>query len=250
MKAANGKAIAYRPDLPDEQGRQRCLLDVYAPDAPGDTRPVVVWFYGGGMTTGDRQWPGMFSGRDLVVVTPDYRLSPSVKAPAYIEDAAAAVAWTFKHIASFGGDDRRIFVAGGSAGAYLATMITMDPRWLAVHEVDAGRLAGLISMTGQMITHFTIRAERGIPESRPVIDELAPLFHVRADAPPVLLVTGDRELELPGRYEENAYFAAMMKSVGHRDITLHEMKGADHGAVEEAGRLLLLDFVGRLAGRP
>jgi hypothetical protein len=59
------------------------------------------------------------------------------------------------------------------------------------------------------------RAERGIEGTRPVVDDLAPLYHVRKDAPPLLLITGDRELEMLGRYEENAYLMRMMKVVGH-----------------------------------
>lgn len=60
-------------------------------------------------------------------------------------------------------------------------------------------------MSGQTITHLIIREEKGIPDTRPVVDSLAPLFHVRPDASPLILITGDRELELLGRYEENAY---------------------------------------------
>jgi len=51
----------------------------------------------------------------------------------------------------------------------------------------------------QVITHFTIRDERGIEETPAIMDALAPLFHVRKNAPPILLVTGDREKELMGR---------------------------------------------------
>ncbi len=121
-----------------------------------------------------------------------------MKAPEYIQDAAAAVAWTFKHIEQFGGSRQRIFVAGHSAGGYLTSMIGLDKRWLAAHQIDANALAGLISLSGQAITHFTVRAERGIEDKRPVIDDLAPLYHVRPDAPPLLLVSGDREKELLG----------------------------------------------------
>jgi len=52
------------------------------------------------------------------------------------------------------------------------------------------------------------------------VDDLAPLYHVRKDAPPLLLITGDRELEMLGRYKENAYLWRMMKVVGHTDTRL------------------------------
>jgi acetyl esterase/lipase len=166
-----------------------------------------------------------------------------VKSPVFIEDAAAAIAWTFKHIADFGGDPQRIFVSGHSAGAYLTLMCGLDKKWLAKHGVNADDLAGLIPLSPQVITHFTIRDERDIEETQPIIDDLAPLFHVRKDAPPILLVTGDRERELMGRYEECAYFWRMMKLTGHKDTMLHELDGFDHGKMPEPAFPLLLKFV-------
>jgi len=219
-------------------------LDLYHPEnAPGFA--TVVWLYGGGLVSGQRHVPAELKEQGLAVVAVDYRLHPQVRAPVYIEDAAAAVAWTFRHIASFGGDPARIFLAGASAGGYLAMLVGLDRRWLAACGESADRLAGVVALTGQMVTHFTVRAERGIPERQVVVDELAPLFHVRADAPPILLVTGDRELELLGRYEENAFFQRMLKVAGHTQNELHELKGRDHGGVEAPGHALLLDFVRR-----
>ena len=83
----------------------------------------------------------------------------------------------------------------------------------------------------------------GIGGKQPVIDSFAPLFHVRKDAPPLLLITGDRELELLGRYEENAYFWRMMQEVGHPDTTLRELEGFDHGKMPEPAFPLLLQFM-------
>ena len=91
----------------------------------------------------------------MIVVAPNYRLFPKVKSPVYIEDAAAAVAWVFENIETHGGDPRQIFVSGHSAGGYLTSMVGLDKRWLATHNVDANRIAGLIPFSGHTITHFT-----------------------------------------------------------------------------------------------
>jgi hypothetical protein len=104
-------------------------------------------------------------------------------------------------------------------------------------------IAGLIPLSPQVVTHFAIREERGIGEKQPIIDDLAPLFHVKSDAPPMLIVTGDREKELMGRYEENAYFWRMMKLAGHKDVTLHEIQGFDHGKMAEPAMPLVLRFI-------
>jgi acetyl esterase/lipase len=221
---------------------QRCRLDVYYP-ADIKAFATVVWFHGGGLTQGNRSVPEGLREKGIAVVSVNYRLSPKVKSPAYVEDAAAAVAWTFKNIQRFGGSTNRIFVSGHSAGGYLTSMIGLDKRWLAAHQIDADKIAGLIPYSGHTITHFTIRSERGIPGHRPVVDEMAPLYHVRKDAPPLLLITGDREMEYFGRYEETAYLWRMMQLVGHPDTKLHELQGFNHGQMAEPAHPLLLRFV-------
>lgn len=221
---------------------ERCRLDVYAPaDTNGFT--TVVWFHGGGLTGGSRFVPEPLKEKGIAVVAAGYRLSPQVKSPGYIEDAAAAVAWTFRNIEKYGGSTNRIFVSGHSAGGYLTLMVGLDKRWLAGQGVDADRIAGLVPFSGQCITHFTVRAERGIKDTQPIIDDLAPLYHVRKDAPPLVLITGDRSLELLGRYEENAYLWRMMGLAGHRETKLYELQGFDHGGMPEPAYPLLLRVV-------
>jgi acetyl esterase/lipase len=235
--------ILYReePEATDAM-KAACRLDLYYPE---DTRDfaTVVWIHGGGLTEGSRSIPEKLKSRGFAVATIDYRLSPGAKSPAYVEDAAAAVAWVFNNIGRYGGSADRIFLAGHSAGGYLTLMIGLDKHYLAAHGVDANRIAGLIPLSGQAITHFTVRKERGISDKQPVVDEMAPLYHVRGDAPPILLVTGDRELELLGRYEENAYLWRMLKISGHKETDLQELKGHNHGAMVEPGLDLLVPFV-------
>lgn len=222
----------------DEYMRQRCVLDIYYPEDAKDYA-TIVWFHGGGLTGGNKEIPDYLKEKGVCVVAPNYRLNPHVNSPKYIQDAAAAVAWVFKNIAAYGGDPSLIFVSGHSAGGYLASMVGLDTSWLNEHTIDANQIAGMIPFSGHTITHFTIRKERGIPGTQPVVDELAPLFHVRADAPPMLMITGDRELEMMGRYEENAYMMRMMKVAGHKQTRLLELDGYDHGMTEPAFPLLL-----------
>jgi acetyl esterase/lipase len=212
----------------DKYLAEKCLLDVYYPEKL-KRFATLVWFHGGGLSDGNKNLPAGLNLEDAAVVCVGYRLNPKVKCPVYIEDAAAAVAWVFHNIEKYGGDPRLIFVVGHSAGAYLTTMVGLDKKWLAVNHVDANRIAGLFSLSGNGVTHPTIRKEKGISELVPVVDEFAPLFHVRADAPPLILMTGDRELEYNGRYEENAYMARMMKLVGHKETKLFEFDGYGHG---------------------
>lgn len=225
--------------------KERCRLDVYHPKHIKHF-PTVVWFHGGGLKAGNRKVPEELREKGIAVVAVNYRLHPKVKSPAYIEDAAAAVAWTFRNIKKYGGSSKRIYVSGHSAGGYLTSMVGLDKRWLATHKIDPNAIAGLIPYSGHTITHFTVRKERGIDGKQPVLDDMAPLFHVRKDAPPLLLITGDRELELLGRYEENAYLWRMMQVVEHPDTKIMELDGYNHGQMAKPAHPLLLRFIKRI----
>lgn len=234
--------IAYRADQTDSYIAERCKLDVYAPHGVRNFA-TVIWFHGGGLTGGDKEIPNRLKNQGIAVVGATYRLSPKAKSPSYIEDAAAAVAWTVKNISTYGGSTKKIFVSGHSAGGYLASMVVLDKRWLKPYGIDPDSLAGLVPFSGQSITHFTIRKERGISERQAVVDDLAPVYHVRKDAPPILLISGDREKELYGRYEESAYFWRMLKEVGHPYVQLLELQGYDHGGMADPGFPLLINFM-------
>ena len=242
---ATKREILYRSesDLSDYMKTQ-CRLDLYYPTEKSDY-PTIVWFHGGGLKAGKRSIPKALTEKGVAIAAVSYRLHPKVKAPAYIEDAAAAIAWVFQNIEKYGGSPKRIFVSGHSAGGYLTSMVGLDKRWLAAHNIDANQIAGLMPCSGHTITHFTVRAERGIDGKQPILDDLAPLFHVREDAPPLLLITGDRELEMLGRYEENAYLWRMMQVAGHQHTTLHELDGYNHGQMAQPAFPLLLRFIER-----
>lgn len=229
---------AYRSEM--------CRLDVYYPEATKDF-PVVLWFHGGGLTGGRKEIPEDLKNRGFAVVGVGYRLSPVVRSEQCIKDAAAAIAWVFQHIREYGGDPKQIFVSGHSAGGYLAMMTALDKSYLGEHGVDADNIAGIVPFSGQAITHFNVRKEAGIQDTQPVIDRFAPLWHVRADAPPMLLITGDRDMEMLGRYEENAYLKRMMEISGHQHTELYELEGYGHNMVKPALPLLIREIRKRSA---
>ncbi len=224
------KDISYREQASDEYAQERCKVDLYYPSG-GSGYATVVWFHGGGLTSGSKFIPNELKNCGLAVVAVNYRLLPNCTLSDCIDDAAAAVAWTFREIGKYGGDTCKIFVSGHSAGGYLTNMIGLDKKWLQHYGVDADSIAGLIPFSGHAISHFAYREAKGMKSTQPSIDEFAPLFYVRADAPPLVIVSGDREMEMLGRYEENAYFWRMMKVVGHPYVYLYELGGYDHGSM-------------------
>ena len=245
------KNILYRDTSSkgfDNYAMERCRLDLYYP-VQDSSFATVVWFHGGGLSGGNRFIPEQLKEQGIAVVAVNYRLYPKILCPVYIEDAAAAVAWVFKNIQKYGGDPDMIFVSGHSAGGYLTSMVGLDKRWLDEYQIDSDNIAGLIPFSGHTITHFTVRKERGIPGDQPIIDEYAPLYHVRNDAPPLVLITGDRNLEMLGRYEENAYLMRMMKVSGHDKTTLYELQGFDHGGMAVPAYPLLLKHIREIVKR-
>lgn len=245
-------AIAASPhrtvrDIPytskeDAYSQERLKLDIHYPLDQKNCK-VVIWFHGGGLTGGNKEIPPALTDKGIVVVGVAYRLLPSITIDACIDDAAEAVAWVFKNIQRYGGNPASIYVSGHSAGGYLTMMLGLDKSWLARYGIDSDSIAALIPFSGQAISHFAYRHMNDIPNLQPTIDRFAPLYHVRPDAPPMVLITGDRELELFGRYEENAYLWRMMKLTGHKSTVLHELGGFDHVSMAAPAFNLLLDTV-------
>lgn len=176
----------------------RNLLDVYRPRTQAAAAPVVVFFYGGSWNTGSRRDYAFvgeaLAARGIVAVLADYRLYPQVRYPSFIEDSAQAVAWTLKQIGQYGGDPKRVFVMGHSAGAYNAAMVAIDPRWLAAQGESIGALRGLIGLAGPYdfipITNAAAQPVFFYPDTPP---ESQPVNHVTAAAPPALLIASHED---------------------------------------------------------
>jgi acetyl esterase/lipase len=186
------RALRYAPG-------ERHRLDLYAPVGAlaGAVRaPVVVFLYGGGWKEGDRtlyRFVGAaLAARGFVVVVPDYRVFPAVRFPSFIQDAAAAVAWTRARVGGYGGDPGRMFLMGHSAGAHIAAMLTLDRQWLGAEGLDPDRD---IAPAGDL------RLSQ-------------PITFARGDAPPVFVATGMTDRRVMPR--NTVRLAAAIRSSGGR----------------------------------
>jgi acetyl esterase/lipase len=202
--------------------RQR--LDVHAPKGAANA-PVLVFFYGGSWASGRRQ-DYRFAGRALaaqgfVTVVPDYRLVPQVRFPAFLEDGAAALAWTAANIARFGGNPAAIGVSGHSAGAWIAMMLALDPRWLqgagapGVVKAAAG-LAGPYDFLPFKPGGAAATALGNAPD----LAQTQPVRFVSAGAPPALLLTGDDDITVKPR-NSLSLAAAMTKAGASGTVRLY-----------------------------
>jgi acetyl esterase/lipase len=199
-----GGASERTADLAYGDGPRR-KLDVYRPLAVRGQAPVVVFFYGGNWVGGNRAdyaFVGRaLASRGIVTVIADYRLYPEVSYPDFLKDAAQAVAWARRQAARYGGDPKRLYVMGHSAGAYNAAMIALDGRWLAEQGMSPADLRGWIGLAGPYdflpIENQTTRPVFHFPDTP---RESQPIDHVTPAAPPALLIAArDDKLVTPRR---------------------------------------------------
>ncbi len=202
--------LAYGPD-------PRHKLDVYVPQGLNGPAPVLLFFYGGAWSSGDRSqylaFGQSFASKGIVTVVADYRLYPQVKYPAFAQDAALALAWVHAHVREHGGDPARIFVSGHSAGAYNAVMLASEPKFI---EAAGGRLdwiRGVIGIAGPydflpLTDPDYIDMFHGANNQ-----DAMPVNHVDGKRPPMLLATGSDDGTVLPRNSDR--MAAKLKAHGN-----------------------------------
>jgi acetyl esterase/lipase len=213
------------------------MLDVYVPEKKAaGPMPVLVFFYGGGWTSGHRQ-DYAFAGhalaaRGFVTVVPDYRLAPQHPYPDFVQDAATAVRWAHDHAAQYGGDPNRIVLAGHSAGGYLAIMLAMDDDFLRAAGVDFSLIKGAAGLSGPYDFYpFDVDSSRLAFGLYPDPKATQPIsYAARPHRPPVLLIQGQKDrlvgvhnavnLDRALRQAGNASTLHLYPSLSHPDTVL------------------------------
>ena len=212
----------------------RRTLDVYRPRSANGAAPVVVFFYGGNWRSGAKS-DYVFAGSALarqgyVVVIPDYRLYPEVLWPDFLEDSAQAVAWAKANAGRFGGDPGRLVLMGHSAGAYNASMLTIDRRWLGSVGLDPRRdVRAFVGLAGPYdflpLQQEALKVIFGPEDKRP---DTQPINHVDGSAPPMWLATdrGDKVVD-PGNTTRLA--ARVREKGGTADVRVYS--GVNHATM-------------------
>ena len=214
--------IAYGSD-------PRQKLDIYIPDGLTKPAPVILFFYGGSWSSGSkdmyRAFGQAFATRGIVTIVADYRLYPQVKYPAFVQDGAEALRFVHETVAKYGGDPARIFLAGHSAGAYIAVMLDADLHYLKDAHADPAWVRGVIGIAGpydflplhdpDLIDTFggaNVRATQ-------------PIDHIDGKRAPMLLVhgTGDDTVGVGNTRR----MTAKLQSFGS-DVTKIEYPGIGH----------------------
>lgn len=201
-----------------------------------ETRPVVVFLYGGAWESGARgqfaRWALDAATEGFTAVELSYRLSGEATFPAQIRDVRAGLAWVREEAESFGGDADRIAVVGHSAGAHLGLLASLAPEGAfgtASPSVDAA-----VGISGPYVydteseggDDVVERFLGGTPSEVPDRYEAAqPITHVSGDAPPTVLLHGEDDEVVPAA--SSRALAEAMEAAGDA-IELRTYPGADH----------------------
>lgn len=199
-RVAGGDGGAARLDVLPTGSHPRQNLVIWGPkgDAPDNVRPVLVFVHGGSWRSG---MPGSydfvaraFVERGFVVALAGYRLGPEGRYPAMLEDTARSVALVRREAARFGADPDRIVLAGHSAGAYNAAMIALERRWLESEGVPPESIRGVVGLAGPY-DFYPFDSESTVAAFAHAADPTStqPIAHLRADAPPMLLIHGEQD---------------------------------------------------------
>lgn len=146
-------------------------MDIF-PSQPDS--PVLLFIHGGGWSSGCKSmYPHIglhFAQNGFCTVLMNYRLSPTIKHPGHVTDAAEAFAWVKKNIAKYGGDPKNISIMGHSAGAHMGALLCSDGTYLNFRDcrkTDINKFVGLsgvydinLMMTVSEYSHIFHEQER------------------------------------------------------------------------------------------
>jgi acetyl esterase/lipase len=215
--------IAYGPD-------EHQRLDIYEPQIPhAGPRAVIVFWHGGRWSEGDKSQyrfvGAALAGLGYVAILPNYRHYPQVKMPGFMQDSARAAAWAVNY-ARESHDEKRFFLTGHSAGAHLAALLALDPRYFSEIGVPTPPIAGMIGLSGPYdflpLREADLQDMFGPADLYPLSQ---PINFVRADAPPMLLIAGERDVTVLPKNTRN--FAAALQAKGVK-VTLRLYPGLKH----------------------
>jgi arylformamidase len=257
VRPANEPAaeVSVRKDVtyfegPAEEAK-RHQLDLYLPEGKKEF-PLILFIHGGAWRMGSKDIYGYlgnaFASRGIGVAVANYRLSPGVKHPEHERDVARAFAWLARHAKELGGDEKRLYVAGHSAGGHLVALLALDPGYLKAEGLSTDRIRGVIGISGP----YNLRP-RMFPdvfgEDPDKRADAFPLNHVTGDKqPPFLILYGDKDL--PGLALTAKSLNEAMEKKGGK-ATVKEIADRDHitivskiGQPDDPTTKLIIDFVG------
>jgi acetyl esterase/lipase len=257
--AADKQAVKVVRDIPylvnANYAENKDKLDLYLPEGRTGV-PVIVSFYGGGLMRGDKSEHAFigqrFAAAGIATAVVNYRLSPGVKHPAHIQDAAASFAWVKRHIAEYGGDPNQVFVIGHSAGAYLVALLGTDERYLAAQKLSLRDIRGVVPVSAfYWVERAGVAPDRDKSvwgTDKTVWIDASPAHHLKAGGPPMLVLYADGDDEW--RRVQNVEAAKAMQGAGNARVQIAQIAKRTHNTIwseiakeGDEGASRIIDFV-------
>ena len=228
------KDVAYCDGADADKAKHQ--LDLYLPKGAKDF-PVMLFIHGGSWRHGDKDdfsfgpfgvysdFGSFYARRGIGVAVINYRLSPEVKHPEHVKDAARAFAWVHKHIGEYGGRADQLFAAGHSAGGHLAALLATDDQWLKAEGLTPKAIKGVICLSGVFDLPDDLLPEV-FGDAAATHREASPIRHVHAGLPPFLLLCAEDDLSVCNQKCVDAFAAAVRDKGGQVDTL--QIKDTDH----------------------
>jgi acetyl esterase/lipase len=215
--------LAYGTDA--KQG-----LDLYFPKNKPTRAPVFLFLHGGGFREGDRAQYGFvakpFAENGVITAVASYRLTgDGFKYPDQTRDVQRAFIWLYKHAAEYGGDPRRIYVGGHSAGAILSADIGVDRRWMKAAGIPKNVFRGMVPISGPYDLRTPGRkGESDVYAPTAALQAAAsPLLHIVDPVPASIVAVGSTETYLASSQQ----LADKLQASGAKAVFL-SLDGEDH----------------------
>ena len=227
---------------------ERQKLDIYTPTKKQKSSDIIIFIYGGSWKSGEKSnyrfIAQPFTNAGFITIVPNYRLYPEVRFPEFNKDVAKAVAWVHRNLSNSTGP-KNIVLVGHSAGAHIAALISLDPKYLEVEGLSPSIIKTWVSLAGPLAFNpLKTRSTRPIFETvKDDIKQAQPINFSRKNSRPAVLFHGKKDTTV---YEKNAILTAQALKKNDNRVIQKSFAGIGHiGLLLSIARpdLLGLDLV-------
>ncbi len=204
-------------------------LDLYLPQGPVKAAPVLIFLHGGSWTHGYKEWMGFMAPAlvDLpaIFIAANYRLAPTHRFPAQLDDTLAVLGWTASNIARHGGDPSRIYIGGHSAGGHLAALACLRRDLWSRHGLASNTVRACFPVS-TTFDYRGIAEDAGSFLATPAdAGAASPVAFVEGNRVPFLIAYGSADFDRAKRTSREMVLALTKAGSFAREL---EMPGKDH----------------------